>query len=211
MTLINDSQYLHLKIEALKERGILNDIQIIELGQKGMITPFVSESINVNEHGEKILSYGVSSFGYDIRLAPTVKVFANPDIILDPKNFDESIFYELEINKDDTGEYVILPPHSFALGHTIETFDIPDNIMCLCTCKSTLARISLNLNSTTFEPTFFGQITLELTNPSDNFMKVYVNEGCGQVLFFKGEKPSITYADRKGKYQNQSGITGAKV
>lgn len=190
---------------------ILNDKKIIQLGQEGMIFPFSSENISVNFSGQKILSYGTSSFGYDVKLAPSVKLFDKSDINLDPKKFDESILYELDMYSDESVQYVYLPPHSFALGSTVETFNVPDNIMCLCTCKSTYARIGLNLNSTTFEPGFKGQITLELTNPTNNYMRVYINEGIGQVLFFEGERPNITYADKNGKYQNQMGVTVAKV
>lgn len=197
-------------------RGILNDRQIKELCLKGMITPFSEGQIR-----KGVISSGLSSFGYDITLGITVKVFKKPSLIdkwfrkkhLDPKNFDKSILQDLPCHYDNTTglPYVILPPHSFSLGHTVETFNVPEDVMCLCTCKSTLARVGLSVNCTSFEPEFVGQITMELSNQTTYPMKVYLREGIAQVLFFRGDRPEVTYADKKGKYQGQSSVTIAKV
>jgi dCTP deaminase len=197
---------------------ILNDKQITELCEnQDMLYPFCYGQIK-RYKGVKMISYGVSSFGYDIRLAPEVKLFTrsinNSEFatgLLDPKNFKQEVMKVLEVHENETGSFVILPPYSFALGSSIEYFKVPDNVMCLCTCKSTLARVGLNINNTTFEPGFEGDITLELTNPTDHYMKLYVNEGVAQVLFIQGERPEITYADKEGKYQKQKGIQGALV
>lgn len=193
---------------------ILNDKEIIALCEKGMISPFNQSQITESK-GIKTISSGLSSFGYDISLSSDVRIFHNRDkyldsYIIDPKNFNTP-FTEAKIIEDETGVYFLLPRHSFALGCSNEYFKIPDDIMCLCTCKSTYARCGLNINNTTFEPEFEGDITLELTNCTDFPIKIYIFEGIAQVLFIKGNRPNVTYADRKGKYQHQLGVQGALV
>ena len=206
---MNNTEYLQEKLEQTikdKSNSILNDIQIIELGEKGMITPFVSESINVNEQGEKILSYGVSSFGYDIRLGNEFSEFEKSKTPLDVKDQD-TLEKDLYISND----YWIIPPNDMVLAKSVEIFDIPRDIQVICLGKSTYARVGLVVNVTPLEAGWTGQLVLELSNTTKRPIKVYVNEGCAQLLFLKGNECKTSYADRKGKYQNQSGITGAKV
>lgn len=190
---------------------ILNDKEIIELCEQGMITPFLKDQVS-KLHDRKVISYGVSSFGYDIRLNSEVKVFdRNKELELDPKDFNTNCLEVLPVYESPKGQFVLLPAYSFALGSSIETFNIPADVLCLFTCKSTYARVGLNVNNTIFEPSWNGEVALELTNPTNKAMKIYTNEGIGQVVFFKGNRPDITYADRNGKYQGQTGITTAKV
>jgi dCTP deaminase len=178
-----------------------NDRWIIEEGIKH-IDPF---SLGIKRPG--VISYGVSSFGYDIRVGNEFWVAKNEAGILDPKNFDDNLFYKLVVD-----EFVVLPPHGFALAKSVEYVSIPRDITGLCVGKSTYARTGLVLNTTPIEAEWEGYITLELSNTTPFFLKVYANEGIGQLLFLTGNAPCLTsYADKDGKYQGQTEITPSKV
>lgn len=166
--------------------------------QPGMIEPIV-----MNKVRRGVLSYGTSSYGYDIRWAEETYVFVPvPGVILDPKNPDPRIMVKVDVQDSPVGQYVIIPPHSFALGKTVERFRIPANVLTVCVGKSSMARLGAILNVTPFEPGWHGVATLELTNSTPLPLKVYVNEGIGQILFFEGDEPcEATYGD--GTYQNQ--------
>lgn len=176
---------------------------LIDFGWKPMITPFEPQQVKTrkNDHGkdERIISYGVSSYGYDIRAAPEFRVFTNVNTTLaDPKNFDPKSFVEINEKK------VIIPPNSFALARSLEAFSIPRDVMTVCLGKSTLARVGCVVGVTPFEPEWEGYATLEFSNTTPLPMVLYANEGCAQILFFQGNKAcDVSYGDRAGKYQNQ--------
>ncbi len=163
-----------------------------------MIEPF-----HEKQKGQGIISYGLSSYGYDARLADEFMIFTNVDnAIVDPKNFDESSFVE---RKTDV---CIIPPNSFALCRTVEYFKIPDDVLVICLGKSTYARCGLIVNVTPLEPGWEGQVTLEISNTTPLPAKVYANEGICQFLFYKGDSPcEVTYAARAGNYMGQKGVT----
>jgi dCTP deaminase len=180
--------------------GILADHQIAELCSNGnsMISPFVDRSVKVNEQGNRILSYGLSSFGYDARVAPEFKVFTNVySTIVDPKDFNPKNYVEME------GNECIIPPNSFVLARTLEEFDMPNNVVGICVGKSTIARVGINTLVTPLEPGWKGYLTLEFANTTPLPAKIYANEGGLQIQFFRGAKPNVTYSDRSGKYQHQ--------
>jgi dCTP deaminase len=182
--------------------GILPDHEIRRLCEtQGMIEPFV-ERLQRDLGGAKILSYGLSSYGYDARCAPEWKIFTNVDNdIVDPKNFTESCF--VERNTD----VCIIPPNSFVLTRTVEYFRIPDDVLTICIGKSTYARCGLIVNVTPLEPGWEGHVTLEISNTTPLPARVYANEGVAQFLFFKGSSPcEVTYAARSGKYMHQRGV-----
>lgn len=196
---------------------ILNDQEIIERCQQAeMITPFVTESVRVVE-GRKIISLGVSSYGYDVSLGEDVKIFTNQNAsIIDPKKLDEGTLIDATIKIDEDGsKYVILPPNSYLLGVTNEYFKIPRDIMVICLGKSTYARAGNLCNTTPIEPGFEGNVVIELSNGTTLPMKVYLNEGIAQFLFFRGNPCIISYADRDGgkggKYMKQTGVTLPRV
>ena len=169
-----------------------------------MIDPFVQGQVrSVDAHGRKVISYGVSSYGYDMRVAPEFKIFTNVlSAIVDPKEFDSRSFVEFE------GEVCIVPPNSFALARSVEYFRIPRDIMTITVGKSTYARCGIITNVTPFEPEWEGHVTLEISNTTPLPAKIYANEGIAQVLFFESAEPCETsYRDRAGKYQKQTGIT----
>jgi len=179
--------------------SILPDHWIRKISEEeGMITPFVEK-----QKGQGIISYGLSSYGYDARLADEFMIFTNVDnALVDPKNFDESSFVE---RKTDV---CIIPPNSFALARTVEYFKIPDDVLVICLGKSTYARCGLIVNVTPLEPGWEGQVTLEISNTTPLPAKVYANEGICQFLFYRGESPcEVTYAARAGKYMGQRGVT----
>lgn len=183
-----------------KTYGILADHEIAELckGDRPMISPFVDRSVKVNGKGEKILSYGLSSFGYDARIAPEFKVFTNVhSTIVDPKNFDPKNFVEME------GDHCIIPPNSFVLARTLERFCMPEDVVGICVGKSTIARVGINCLVTPLEPGWEGYLTLEFANTTPCPAKIYANEGGLQIQWYRGSKPHITYRDRAGKYQGQ--------
>ncbi len=167
-----------------------------------MIEPFVDNQIS-----KGVISYGLSAYGYDIRVSDEFKVFTNVfNSLVDPKNFDDKSF--VEINDD----VCIVPPNSFALARTVEYFRIPRSTITICVGKSTYARCGIIVNVTPFEPEWEGFVTLEISNTTPIPAKIYANEGIAQVLFFEADEECETsYADKKGKYQKQSGITIPKI
>ena len=173
---------------------------------KGMIEPFEPDQVRQTEHG-RIVSYGTSSYGYDIRCSEEFKIFTNINsAIVDPKNFDDSSFVDFR------GEVCIIPPNSFALARTVEYFRIPRNILTICLGKSTYARCGIIVNVTPFEPEWEGFVTLEFSNTTPLPAKIYANEGVAQVLFFESdEECEVSYKDRGGKYQEQTGVTLPKT
>jgi len=166
--------------------------------EEGMIEPFEPGQVKDGK-----ISYGLSSFGYDIRVAPEFKVFTNVhSVVVDPKNFDDRSFVDVH------AEECIIPPNSFALARTEEYFRIPRDTLVICVGKSTYARCGIIVNVTPLEPTWSGYLTLEISNTTPLPAKVYGGEGIAQLLFFQGdEEPEIAYADRNGKYMNQQGVT----
>lgn len=177
--------------------------------QAGMITPITNKQ-NRLVNDNPVVSYGVTSYGYDIRLAPELKLFdKNCGKTIDPKRFDDEILIDLKIQKDRNGsEFFILPAYGFALGYSVEAFDIPRDVLVVCVGKSTYARCGLNVLVTPLEPNWRGQITLEFSNNTPLPCMLYVNEGIVQLLFFKGpEACENSYSDKNGKYQDQKGIT----
>ena len=170
--------------------------------QYRMIEPFVSEQVSSID-GRAIVSYGTSSYGYDVRCSTEFKIFTNINAaIVDPKAFDDSSFIEYN------GDVCIIPPNSFVLARTIEYFRIPRNILTICVGKSTYARCGIIVNVTPFEPEWEGHVTLEFSNTTPLPAKIYANEGVAQVIFFEGEEEcDVSYKDRKGKYQGQVGVT----
>lgn len=181
---------------------------------ENMIEPFEEKQISSKESLKKI-SYGVSSYGYDILLAPEMKLFTNTyTSVIDPKNFDRQSLVDLTLHFSNTynDSYFILPPNSFALGRSIEYLKIPKRTIVVCLGKSTYARCGLVVNTTPGEPEWFGHITLEFSNTTNLPMKIYANEGIAQLLFFESDEDCLTsYADRNGKYQGQQGITLPRV
>ena len=167
-----------------------------------MISPFENEQIRGG-----LISYGLSSFGYDIRVSDEYKIFTNiNNSIVDPKKFDEKSFIDFK------GDVCIVPPNSFALARSIEYFKIPRDVLTICVGKSTYARCGIIVNVTPFEPEWEGYVTLEISNTTPLPAKIYSNEGLCQVLFFQSnEKCRISYKDKAGKYQNQQGITLPKI
>ena len=170
--------------------------------EHGMIEPFVDGQVR-----EGNISYGLSSYGYDIRVADEFKIFTNiNNAIVDPKDFTNDSFV------DFTGDVCIIPPNSFALAKTVEYFRIPRSTLTVCVGKSTYARCGLIVNVTPFEPEWEGYVTLEISNTTPLPAKVYANEGIAQVLFFKSDvECDVSYGDRKGKYQKQQGIILPKL
>jgi len=177
--------------------------------QAGMITPIINEQVRLSGD-QKIISYGVTSYGYDIRLAPELKLF-DPyyQKNINPKYFDEKILVDLTLHADDEGgKFFLLPAHGFALGRSVEFFDIPRDVLVVCVGKSTYARCGLNVHVTPLEPNWRGQITLEFSNNTPLPCMLYVNEGITQLLFLKGDQEcEVSYSDKNGKYQDQKGIT----
>ena len=170
--------------------------------EHGMIEPFEQHQVRyVNNN--KVVSYGLSSYGYDLRVADEFKIFTNVlSSIVDPKKFDEKSFVNIK------SDVCIVPPNSFALARSIEYFRIPSDVLTICLGKSTYARCGIIVNVTPFEPEWEGYVTLEISNTTPLPAKIYANEGLAQVIFFKAEERcSVTYAQRGGKYMKQVGIT----
>ena len=167
-----------------------------------MIEPFVDSQTSAG-----VVSYGVSSYGYDIRVADDFKVFTNVyNTVVDPKNFDPKSFVDIK------AEVCVIPPNSFALARTIEYFRIPRDILTVCVGKSTYARCGIIVNVTPFEPEWEGHVTIEISNTTPLPARIYANEGIAQVLFFQGDEPcEVSYRDKKGKYQAQRGVTLPKI
>ncbi len=171
---------------------------------EAMIDPFAEAQVR-----DGVISYGISSYGYDMRVASEFKIFTNvASAVVDPKNFDESSFVEFE------GDVCIVPPNSFALARSVEYFSIPRNILTICVGKSTYARCGIITNVTPLEPEWEGHVTLEISNTTPLPAKIYANEGIAQVLFFEANEDDIcqvSYAAKKGKYQKQRGVTPPRL
>ena len=200
----------------MKNDSILADWQITQLcfnqHEHGMIIPFEDRQIR-ERRGNKCISYGLSSHGYDVRLHNDVKIFSNlAATLIDPKSFvPGETLTTAAVHLDSNGQYFVLPPHSYALGCTIETFNIPRDIMVVCVGKSTYARCGIHVNVTPIEAGFKGQVVIEISNATPLPAKIYLNEGIAQFLFFRGEPCDTSYADRSGKYQGQTGVTHARA
>lgn len=188
--------------------GIHSDQWIRKMAkERAMIEPFEENQVRYASDGAKTISYGVSSYGYDLRVSNHFKVFTNVhNTVVDPKNFDDRSFVDIET------DVCIVPPNSFALARSIEYFRIPRNVLTVCLGKSTYARCGIIVNVTPFEPEWEGQVTLEISNTTPLPAKIYANEGLAQVLFFEANEICETsYKDRSGKYMGQEGITIPKL
>lgn len=229
--------YLHVQgaVEGYRLLHPENDVMLhktvseMPVDWKPMIEPFVHNQVKIRmdakvTHGspesgdftmegahEKIISYGLSSFGYDLRLGHKFKVFSNINAThVDPKCFDKGNFVEREVEK--VGDYITIPPNSFILGYSLEYLRMPDDVVGQVIGKSTIARSGINCICTPLEPGWEGHVTLEFANCTPLPARMYVGEGCCQVMFFRGERPDVTYGDRGGKYQNQGAdAVGPKV
>ena len=185
-----------------KPMTIKSDHWIRRMAEAGMITPFEPRQVRYRGQ-DKVISYGTSSYGYDVRCANEFKIFTNINsAIVDPKNFDPNSFVEVRT------DVCIIPPNSFVLAHTVEYFKIPRNVLTICVGKSTYARCGIIVNVTPLEPEWEGHVTLEFSNTTNLPAKIYANEGVAQMLFFESDEICETsYADRGGKYQGQRGVT----
>jgi dCTP deaminase len=183
--------------------GLKSDTWIRKMAlEQGMIEPFVDGQVR-----EGVISYGLSSYGYDIRVTDEFKIFTNVhSAIVDPKHFNPNSFVDFK------GDICVIPPNSFVLSRTVEYFRIPRDVLTLCIGKSSYARCGLIVNVTPFEPEWHGFVTLEISNTTPLPARIYANEGIAQVLFFEGDEPcEVTYADRKGKYQGQQTIVLPRI
>jgi len=187
--------------------SIKSDKWIRRMAQEhGMIEPFVERQVRT-EGAERLISYGVSSYGYDVRCADEFKVFTNiHSAVVDPKNFDEKSFVDIK------SDVCIIPPNSFALARTVEYFRIPRDVLTICLGKSTYARCGIIVNVTPLEPEWEGHVTLEFSNTTTLPAKIYANEGVAQMLFLQSDEAcEVSYRDRGGKYQGQTGVTLPKT
>jgi dCTP deaminase len=186
--------------------SIKSDKWIRRMAAQGMIEPFAPQQVR-SVDGKKIVSYGTSSYGYDIRCAREFKIFTNINsTIVDPKAFDPNSFV------DFVGDVCIIPPNSFALARTVEYFRIPRDVMVICLGKSTYARCGIIVNVTPLEPGWEGHVTLEFSNTTPLPAKIYADEGACQFLFLQGNEPcEVSYADRSGKYQGQTGVVPPRL
>lgn len=173
---------------------------------EGLIDPFEPAQVR-REDDKRVISYGTSSYGYDVRCADEFKIFTNINsAIVDPKHFDESSFVDIKAKQ------CIIPPNSFALARTVEYFRIPRNILTICLGKSTYARCGIIVNVTPLEPEWEGHVTLEFSNTTPLPARIYANEGVAQMLFFESDEVcEVSYRDRGGKYQGQTGVTLPKA
>jgi dCTP deaminase len=187
---------------------VLSDSQIRELVG---IEPFEA---NIKRPGK--ISYGVSSYGYDVRVGTLFKIFTNVSphggqAIVDPKRFTEDLFVTVD-TRDTGNDYIIIPPNSFALAETVETIDVPRDCLAICVGKSTYARCGIIVNVTPLEPEWRGKVTIEISNTTPLPAKIYANEGIAQMVFLRAESVcEISYADKRGKYQDQAGLVLPKV
>ena len=172
-----------------------------------LIEPFESSQVRADADGQRVISYGTSSYGYDLRCAEEFKVFTNVNsALVDPKNFDPSGFVEI------SSDICTIPPNSFVLARTVEYLRIPRDILTLCVGKSTYARCGIIVNVTPLEPEWEGHVTLEFSNTTNLPARIYANEGVAQVIFLQAnEECETSYADRKGKYQGQKGVTLPRI
>ena len=190
-----------------------NDRWIIGQGED-LISPFEPQQVRLLEDGNRVISYGVSSYGYDIRLSPTeFLVFKHiPGTVVNPKNFNPGNLEPVPLQSDEYGSYFIIPANSYGLGVSLEAIVMPPNVTAICLGKSTYARVGIIDNATPLEAGWAGHITLEFSNSSSADCRIYANEGVVQLLFLEGEPCQTTYSDRQGKYQGQSQqVTLAKV
>ena len=208
---------------------LLSDIEISRLAQAGMIAPYVGRLVRevdshrtwqdgdrtVSRHGRRrVLSYGASSYGYDLRLSPKeFLIFRHvPGTVVDPKQFSPANLEPAPLHRDQQGDYFILPAHSYGLGVAVERLQLPADVTGICLGKSTIARTGVILNATPAEAGWHGHLTLEFSNSSGADVRVYANEGICQMLFFRGQPCSTTYHDRAGKYQDQpEAVTLARI
>lgn len=197
-----------------------NDINVYfdgmnaQSGWKPMIEPFLPEAVKTCEKGHRAISSGVSSYGYDVRLSSDLRIFTNINsMMIDPYEIDEKCYVSAEIHLDELcRQYAILPPNSFMLGHTIEYFRIPSDVLVVAVGKSTWARAGVSVIITPIEPGFEGDVVIEIANHTNLPIKIYTEVGISQFLFFQSdERCTTSYADRSGKYQGQTGITMPKV
>ena len=189
---------------------IKNDIWITEMAQTGMILPFESSLIrklqpDLSQIPQSVISYGLSSYGYDIRLsASEFLIFRHiPGTVIDPKNFNPQNLESSQLHTDGSGSYFILPAHSYGLGVALEKLQVPSNITVICVGKSSYARCGIIANVTPAEAAWRGHLTLEFSNSSSADCRIYVNEGVVQLLFLEGEPCAVSYETRQGKYQDQ--------
>lgn len=203
-----------LRWYSLREESMLkNDKWIVEQAQNGMIEPFERELVRYVED-RKVISYGLSSYGYDLRLAPSdFRVFRHiPGTVVNPKSFNPENLENVALQHDEYGSFFVIPANSYALGVSLERLKIPPNITVICIGKSTMARCGIIANITPAEASWEGYLTLEFSNASSADCRIYANEGVLQLLFLEGEPCQTTYADRVGKYQGQPQfVTLAKV
>lgn len=197
---------------------IKNDTWIMQMAAQGMIAPFQPNLVRringADGAAQAVISYGLSSYGYDIRLSPNeFRVFRHiPGTIVDPKNFNPANLEPARLHTDENGSYFILPAHSYGLGVALEHLAVPENVTVICIGKSTYARIGLIANLTPAEAGWRGHLTLEFSNSSSADCRVYANEGVVQLLFFEGDRCSVSYEARRGKYQDQTErVTLARV
>ena len=206
--MLTEQQLLKQSRGGLKSMSIKSDKWIKQMSKDWeMINPFSENQIRVDENGVKLISYGVSSYGYDVRCSDEFKVFTNINsAIVDPKSFDEKSFVDI------TSDVCVIPPNSFALARTVEYFKIPRNVLTICLGKSTYARCGIIVNVTPLEPEWEGHVTLEFSNTTNLPAKIYAGEGVAQMLFFESDEECETsYKDRGGKYQGQTGVTLPKT
>lgn len=194
-----------------------NDLWIVEQAEKGMIRPFEPTLVRHRQPEiakKPVLSFGCSSYGYDLRLSPKEFLLFRhiPGTVVNPKRFNPSNLEASDLHTDQDGEYFILPAHSYGLGVALEAMEVPTNITVICLGKSTYARLGIIVNTTPAEAGWRGHLTLEFSNSSGADCRIYANEGICQLLFLEGETCKTTYSDRNGKYQNQpESVTLAKV
>lgn len=192
---------------------IKNDTWITQMAEKGMITPFEPSLVREIHDPEtaslrRVISYGLSSYGYDIRLSPKeFRVFRHiPGTVVDPKNFSPANLEPASLHTDANGSYFILPAHSYGLGVALERLEVPENVSVICIGKSTYARTGLIANLTPAEAGWRGHLTLEFSNSSSADCRIYADEGVVQLLFFEGDPCAVSYNTRQGKYQDQAEV-----
>jgi dCTP deaminase len=193
---------------------IKSDSWITKMADEGMISPFEPKLVRRTEGGNPVISYGLSSYGYDLRLSPKdFRVFRHiPGTVIDPKNFNPANLEAAALHQDDFGEYFILPAHSYGLGVALERLQVPENVTVICIGKSTYARTGIIANLTPAEAGWRGYLTLEFSNSSSADCRIYANEGIVQLLFLEGVPCDVSYEARQGKYQDQvEQVTLARV
>jgi dCTP deaminase len=192
---------------------IKNDTWITQMATKGMITPFEPQLVR-HVDGLPVISFGLSSYGYDLRLSPSeFRIFRHiPGTVVDPKHFNPANLEPAILHEDENGSYFVLPAHSYGLGVALERLEVPENMTVICIGKSTYARIGLIANLTPAEAGWRGHLTLEFSNSSSADCRIYANEGIVQLLFLEGAPCAVSYETRRGKYQDQSErVTLARV